>query len=193
LAAVFLSERLLRRQMTGIAVSVCGIVLITGAGGKASGAAVLGDLLIAASTLCWAGYTLLGKRLAPTHTAATITTAGIGWGVAFLLPLAVVEAVVVSPPKLSLLGVAALAYLGIAASAATFLLWNYALSAVGASVAGAFLNLIPVFGVAFALLAGESVSLLQLGGGAAVGLGVWLAASAGGRSFAAGAEGRSVT
>jgi drug/metabolite transporter (DMT)-like permease len=193
LAAVFLSERLVRRQLTGIALSICGVVLITGAGGSASGAAVAGDLLIAASTLAWAGYTLLGKRLAPRHTASTIATAGIGWGVAFLLPLALLEAIVVSPPELSLFGVAALAYLGIAASAATFLLWNYALNAVGASVAGTFLNLIPVFGVAFALLAGESVSLLQLGGGAAVGFGVWLAASAGGRPFAAGSQGRSVT
>ena len=193
LAAVILGERLVRRQLIGITVSICGIVLITGAGGVATPAAVLGDLLIAASTLAWAGYTLLGKRLAPGHTAATIATAGIGWGVAFLLPLALVEAIVVSPPELSFLGVAALAYLGIAASAATFLLWNYALNAVGASVAGTFLNLIPLFGVAFALFAGESVSLLQLGGGAAVGFGVWLAVSAGGRSFAAGSQERSVT
>jgi drug/metabolite transporter (DMT)-like permease len=193
LAAVFLSERLVRRQLTGIALSICGVVLITGAGGNASGAAVLGDVLIAASTLAWAGYTLLGKRLVPTHTAATIATAGIGWGVAFLLPLALIEAIVVSPPELSLLGVAALAYLGIAASAATFLLWNYALNTVGASVAGAFLNLIPVFGVVFALLAGESVSLLQLGGAAAVGFGVWLAASARGQWFPAADPRRRVT
>jgi drug/metabolite transporter (DMT)-like permease len=193
LAAVFVGERLVRRQLIGITVSIFGIVLITGAGGKASGAALLGDLLIAASTLAWAGYTLLGKRLAPRHTATTIATAGIGWGVAFLLPLALVEAIVVSPPELSLLGVAALAYLGIAASAATFLLWNYALNTVGASVAGAFLNLIPVFGVVFALLAGESVSLLQLGGAAAVGFGVWLAASARGQWFPAADPRRRVT
>jgi drug/metabolite transporter (DMT)-like permease len=193
LAAVFLSERLVGSQLIGIALSICGVVLITGAGGKANGAAVLGDVLVAASTLAWAGYTLLGKRLAPRHTAATIATAGIGWGVAFLVPLALVEAIVVSPPELSLLGIVALAYLGIAASAATFLLWNYALNAVGASVAGTFLNLIPVFGVAFALLAGESVSLLQLGGGAAVGFGVWLAASAGGQWFPAAHPRRPVT
>jgi drug/metabolite transporter (DMT)-like permease len=193
LAAVFLGERLVRQQLIGITVSIWGIVLITGAGGVTTPAAVVGDVLIAASTLAWAGYTLLGKRLSPRHSAATIATAGIGWGVAFLLPLALVEAIVVSPPELSLLGVAVLAYLGIAASAATFLLWNYALNAVSASVAGTSLNLIPLFGLAFALLAGESVSLLQLGGGAAVGLGVWLAASAGGRAFPAGTEGRSVT
>jgi drug/metabolite transporter (DMT)-like permease len=188
LAALFLGERLVGRQLIGIGVSICGVVLITGAAGDVSSAAVLGDLLIAASTLAWAGYTLLGKRLAPRHTAATIATTGIGWGVAFLLPLALVEAILGSAPELSLLGAAALAYLGIAASAATFLLWNYALNAVGASVAGTFLNLIPVFGVAFALLAGESVSLIQFGGGAAVGFGIWLAASAGAGRLLRGAK-----
>jgi drug/metabolite transporter (DMT)-like permease len=177
LAATFLGERLLRRQLLGIAVSICGVALITGVGGETSRAAVVGDLLIAASTLAWAGYTLLGKGLAPRHNAGTIATAGISWGVVFLLPLAAVEAIVVSPPELSLLGLAALAYLGIAASAGTFLLWNYALDAVGASQAGTFLNLIPVFGLALALLAGESVSLVELGGGAVVGFGVWLAAA----------------
>jgi drug/metabolite transporter (DMT)-like permease len=193
LAALFLEERLVGRQLLGIGISICGVVLITGAAGDVSAAAVLGDVLIAVSTLAWAGYTLLGKRLAPRYTAATIATGGIGWGVAILLPVALVEAILVSPPELSLLGVAALAYLGIAASAATFVLWNYALNAVGASVAGTFLNLIPVFGVAFALLAGESLSLVQLGGGAAVGFGVWLAATASGRWFPAADPRRAVT
>ena len=176
-AAFFLGERLPRRRLIGIAVSIGGVTLITDAAGGAGSAALLGDVLIAASTLAWAGYTLLGKRLAPAYDAGTITTAAISWGVAFLLPLALVEALLVSAPELTYQGVAALAYLGVGASAATFLLWNYALGRVGASMAGAFLNLIPVFGVAFALLAGESASLIQLFGGAAVGFGVWLAAT----------------
>ena len=177
LAAIFLRERLAARKLTGIAVSIGGVVLITGVGDEMTAGTVVGDLFIVASTLSWAGYTLLGKRLTPSHSAGVITTASIGWGLVFLLPLAVVEAIVVSAPELSLVGVLALAYLGIGASGATFLLWNHALNAVGASVAGTFLNLIPVFGVAFALLAGESLSLAQVAGGAVVGLGVWLAAS----------------
>jgi drug/metabolite transporter (DMT)-like permease len=177
LAAVFLREQLGARQLTGIAVSIVGVVLITGLGAEAGAAAILGDLLILASTFSWAGYTLLTRRIAATYSAATITTAGIGWGLAFLLPLAVVEAVAVSPPELSPLGIGAVTYLGVAASAATFLLWNYALKSIAASVAGTFLNLIPAFGLVFALLAGESLSSIQLAGGAAVALGVWLGAS----------------
>ena len=177
LAAAVLRERLAGAQLAGIAVSILGVVLITGVAAESGAAAVLGDLLIAASTLSWAGYTLVGKRLAPRYGAAAITTGGIAWGVLFLVPLAVVEAFVVPPPDLSPPGIAALVYLGVAASAATFLLWNYALNAVGASVAGTFVNLIPVFGLAFALIAGESISALQLAGGAAVALGIWLAVS----------------
>lgn len=177
LAALFLNERLRRRQLLGIAVSMLGVVLITGVGGEVGVAAVVGDLLIVLSTLSWAGYTLLTKRLAERHSAGVVTIAGIGWGLAFLAPAAAVETLVASPPELSLLGFAALAYLGVAASGVTFLLWNYALKSVGASVAGTFLNLIPVFGLVFALLVGESISLVQLLGGAAVGVAVWLAAT----------------
>lgn len=176
LAAIFLGERLIRRQWLGIAASIGGVALITGASGAAGAAAVVGDLLIAASTLSWAAYTLIGKRLAPRHSTATITIAGITWGLVFLIPAAALETVVVAPPRLSLAGVAALAYLGIAASGITFLLWNYALNAIGASVAGSFLNLIPVFGLAFALSSGESISLLQVAGAAVVGAGIWLGA-----------------
>ena len=177
LAAMFLGERLGGRKLTGIAVSIGGVVLITGVGGEVSGAALLGDLLIVASTLTWAGYTLLGKRLAPSYSAGVVTTASIAWGLVLLLPPAVGEAIARPAPELSLLGVPTLVYLGLAPSGAPFLLWNYALNGIGASVAGAFLNLIPVFGVAFALVAGESLSLVQVAGGAAVGFGVWLAAS----------------
>ena len=177
LAGFFLREHLAARRLIGMAVSIAGVALITGLGAEAGAAAIVGDLLILASTFSWAGYTLLTKRIARRYSAAVITTAGISWGLVFLLPLAVVEAVVVSPPELSLLGVGALAYLGLAASGATFLLWNYSLKSIGASVAGTFLNLIPVFGLAFALLAGESLSLIQLAGGGAVAVGVWLVAS----------------
>jgi drug/metabolite transporter (DMT)-like permease len=176
LAAFFLDESLAARQLLGIAISIVGVVLISGVGGDTSAATIFGDLLIVGSTFSWAGYTLLGKRLAPTTSAGTITLVGIGWGLACLLPLAVVETIVVSPPHLSLLGLVALAYLGIAASGATFLLWNYALNTIGAVVAGASLNLIPLFGLAFALLAGESLTLTQLSGGIAVAIGVWVAA-----------------
>ena len=175
MAAAFLGERLVPRQWIGIALSIGGVALVTGVGIQASAAAVAGDLLVAASTLAWAGYTLLGRRLAPAYGAGAIATGAIGWGLVFLSAPALVEVVAVSPPGLSLAGIAGLAYLGVGASAATFVLWNSALAAVGAATAGTFLNLIPVFGLGFALLAEETVSGAQLGGAAAVVFGVWLA------------------
>jgi drug/metabolite transporter (DMT)-like permease len=176
LAAVFLDERLVPRKLIGIGVSIAGVIAITGIGGAATPAGMLGNFLVIGSTLSWAGYTILGKRLGTqSHGAGVITIATIGWGLVLLLPVAIVE-MIVSAPELSLRGVAALAYLGIGGSGVAFLLWNYALGAIGALVAGAFLNLIPVFGVALALVVGESLSLGQVAGAVAVGVGVWLAA-----------------
>lgn len=58
-----------------------------------------------------------------------------------------------------------MAYLGVAASALTMFLWNYALRHVPASAAALYVNLVPVVGLAFALLFGEPVGAAQLVGG----------------------------
>ena len=58
----------------------------------------------------------------------------------------------------------------------SYLLWNTALRAVPASRAGVFLNLITVFTVTISLAAGQSLSLIQLGGGILVFAGIALVA-----------------
>ena len=58
-------------------------------------------------------------------------------------------------------------FLGVVSSALPMFLWNYALDSVPASVASLYLNLIPVVGVALALLTGETINAGQLAGGAA--------------------------
>ncbi|MDQ0340470.1 drug/metabolite transporter (DMT)-like permease [Caldalkalibacillus uzonensis] len=69
-------------------------------------------------------------------------------------------------------------YLGLGATALTLFLWNYALRILDASVASLYTSLIPVFGLLFAVLLGESTSWIQLTGGflAIVGvcIGDWL-------------------
>jgi len=65
-------------------------------------------------------------------------------------------------------------YLGIAASALTMFLWNYALRSLSASVASTYLNLIPMIGVASAFLLGERPPWLQIVGGVIAVFGVWI-------------------
>jgi drug/metabolite transporter (DMT)-like permease len=108
------------------------------------------------------------------YPALVMTAASTGAGLLFLLPFAVWEAVSSGLPHFSTTGVIAILYLGLAASALTMYLWNYALHYLSASVASTYINLIPIIGVASAYLLGEKPPLLQLVGGALALLGVWI-------------------
>ncbi|HEY7874952.1 MAG TPA: DMT family transporter, partial [Actinomycetota bacterium] len=64
--------------------------------------------------------------------------------------------------------------LGVFAQAVAYGLWNLALEHVDASVAGPYVNLVPVVGVVLALAIGETLTALQIAGGVTVALGVWM-------------------
>jgi drug/metabolite transporter (DMT)-like permease len=102
------------------------------------------------------------------------TAASFAAGLLFLVPLMASEIWFTGSPGLSLKGWLVLIYLGVGASALTLFLWNYALRFVEASAAALYVNLIPVVGLGFALLIGESARTVQLAGGALAVLGVLL-------------------
>lgn len=174
-SVAFLGERLTKPRWIGIAASIVGVVLVTGGmeeGGYPLG--WLGNLLVFGGVLMWAVFTVQGKKVSlhlpplVTTTAATISAA------LFSLPLAGAEVAISGAPKLDVTSIAAIVYLGIFASAAAYGLWNHALRHVDASVAGPFINLVPVLGVAFALLLGETLTALQLFGGLIVAGGIYV-------------------
>ena len=174
-SVAFLGERLTKPRWIGIGASVVGVVLVTG-GMEESGYPLgwLGNLMVFGGVLMWAVFTVQGKKvslhLAPlvTTTAATISAA------LFALPLAGAEIALSGAPRFDVTSVAAIVYLGIFASAAAYGLWNHALRHVDASVAGPFINLVPVLGVGFALLLGETLTPVQLLGGLVVAGGIYV-------------------
>lgn len=175
LAAAFLGERPSRARWTGIGLSTLGVALVIGSGLELGDwRAVGGNLLVLASTVAWAAYTIQGRRLGATHAPIVSTTAGFVTGALLLVPLTAVEVAVTGPPAPSGQVLAAVAYLGLFASGVAILLWNAGVARTEASAAGAFTNVVPVVGLAFAVLLGEPVTTLQLGGGALALLGVGL-------------------
>lgn len=175
LSIVLLKEKVTARRAAGIALSLAGVALVAGApvtGGHDFRWA--GDLLMVGAALAWGIFTIQGKRLGGSHDALASTTAAIGSSLFFLVPLALGEMVVSGAPTVSPSSLGAVAYLGLGASAAAFVLWNFALRHVDASAAAPFVNLVPVFGVSFAALAGEAITAQQLLGGLVVGAGVIL-------------------
>jgi drug/metabolite transporter (DMT)-like permease len=183
LAFWWLREWLTLRQVAGIVLAIIGAGLVawTTQGGRDAPQPLLGNLMIAGSALAWAIYTVQGKRLSRDYPALVSTTASIGAGLLLLLPLGAIEVGYQGWPQLSHRGVLALLYLGVVASALPMFLWNYALSTVKAGQAASFVNLVPVVGVAIALIAGESIHIGQMIGGGLALLGVWLSERAGPR------------
>ena len=70
--------------------------------------------------------------------------------------------------------IAGILFLGAGANAAAFALWNVSLKHVDASVAGSYINLVPVIGVVLAVILGETMTVTQWIGGGIVMAGVWL-------------------
>ena len=173
-SVAFLAERLTPARWFGIAASVVGVVLVTG--GMEEGGfplAWLGNLLVFGGVLMWAVFTVQGKKVA-VHLPPIVTTTSATISAAFIaIPLAGGEVLLSGPPDLDGAGLAAIAYLGIFASAAAYGLWNHALRHVDASVAGPFINLVPVLGVGFALVFGETLTLVQVAGGVVVAGGIY--------------------
>ncbi|MDQ3986290.1 MAG: EamA family transporter [Actinomycetota bacterium] len=174
LSILMLGERLTLLRLLGIGLSIAGVVLISFGDSGAGDGAWLGNLLVFGGVVAWGLYTVQGKRLSVGHSGLVSTTAGAGAAVLFLVPLAAAEIALGDVPHFTAGSIAAVAYLGLLASAAAFALWNTALSYVEASVAGPFINLVPVIGLALAVAVGEPAGIAQLIGGGIVGLGVWL-------------------
>lgn len=177
LSRVFLQESLPRARSLGVALSVAGVALVTGAPSGEGAAELLGNLLVLGGVVAWSVYTIQGKRMSVRVPAIVGTTAGTGAALLFLLPAAVVESWGEGLPPMGPADVTGLLYLGLGASAAAYALWNFALEHVDASVAAPYVNLVPIIGLALAVVLGESLTAMDFAGGATVAAGVWLSTS----------------
>lgn len=168
---IWLKQPLGLKRSAGIVLSFAGVFVLIGRARAAGGSnRVLGDLLVIAAAFLWAAYSLHGRTINHVPKLAVVTYEAI-YGTLLLAPFALLESPHWRP--LSPASVLAVAYLGVMCSAATYLLYNYALKALAASQVTAFLNLVPVTGAGAAvLLLGERLQLVQLLGGGVVLAGV---------------------
>ena len=177
LSRLFLQESLPRARALGVALSVAGVVLVTRPPAGSGALELAGNLLVFGGAVAWAVYTIQGKKMSVRVPAIVGTTAGTGAALLFLMPAAVVESWGRGVPAIGMADVTGLLYLGLGASAAAYALWNFALEHVDASVAAPYVNLVPIIGLALAIMLGESLTPLDAAAGATVAAGVWLSTS----------------
>ncbi|HEU4680189.1 MAG TPA: DMT family transporter [Gemmatimonadales bacterium] len=177
LAAMFLGESFGPRKVFGLFLGTVGAVLVITRGELSSRVLALpatrGDLLILASTVNWAIYTILGretlKRLGSSR--ATAAAMFVGW--AMLIPFFVNTAGWQEYRYLSSTSVIAIVFLGVGCSGLGYLFWYAALERIEASQVAAFLYLEPLVTLMAAVaLLGESVAVSTILGGVLVLAGV---------------------
>ncbi|HEV8176615.1 MAG TPA: DMT family transporter [Gemmatimonadales bacterium] len=177
LAAIFLGEGFGRRKVLGLALGTVGTLVLITRGDLSFGVLALpatkGDLLILASTVNWAIYTILGRDTLKRLGSARATAGAMFFGWAMLIPFFLRSAGWHEFRGLSSSSVIAILFLGIGCSGLGYLLWYAALERIEASQVAAFLYLEPLVTlVAAVALLGESVAVSTILGGVLVLVGV---------------------
>ncbi len=163
LAPVVLAEHLSRRTLAGLVIAMVGVVLVLGVDPRDLAhldlGQVAGDLLVLASSACFAVFAVLGKR-ATKNLASPLLVSGVSTvGGAVVLALPAWWETGGQPPHPGLLGWAMVGYLGIIVTGVGMLGWFWALRLVPASRAAAFLFVQPLSGIALAaVLLGDRLS-----------------------------------
>jgi drug/metabolite transporter (DMT)-like permease len=178
LGALFFGVRTTRLQLTGVGISLAGVLAILTQGHLETLAGLRfnkGDLIVFGSMVLWALYTLSLKwRPAKIPPLAFLCTCGaigvIAMTPAYAWEIASGKSIVWSWPVAG-----AFLYVGIFPSVVGYILWNRGVAEVGPSIAGLFFHLMPVFGALLSwMFLGERLQWFHFAGVALIFAGIWL-------------------
>ncbi|MET7570695.1 DMT family transporter [Streptomyces sp. NPDC005492] len=178
IAGVCYGERISRGHKIGTMVSFAGVaVLILSGSVQRLEPPNIGDLLCLGATTCLALYSILSgryiKNSSPVVTTGLTTIMGCAglWVAALLVSPRPTPHVLAHLPA----GVyAALTFVGLLATVLAYVFWNYGVSHIGVADTAVFFHLVPVFTVLASFALGQPVTLLQIGAGIVVTLGVFV-------------------
>lgn len=168
---LFYHEKTSKRMLAGIAVSVLGVVLLTGFSTKESN--MTGNIILLLDGFLWGFYNYLVQQIPERYDSLTITYYQMIFGTVGFVPLLFLEETVCVEVTAKV--ILAVIYLSLGSSIAALLLYNYGLQGIPATHASALMNVMPLFGVILsAVLLGESVTVNQILGGIIIILGVFI-------------------
>lgn len=143
-----LGERLSAAMLAGVAVALSGAVWIVTRGEPGSlvhWALEAGDLWILLGTLSWAAYTVMLRWRPPGLPALPFLCAIAVLGALVSLPVAAIEYAAGAVFIWSWPVAACLLYIGVGATVVAYICWNRGVEVLGASRAGPFMYLMPVY------------------------------------------------
>jgi drug/metabolite transporter (DMT)-like permease len=178
LSAAFLKENFSFKKSLGIALSFFGVLVVifaqmTNESIVFSNVFLIGCIFMVLSALCWAIYSIVGKKLLDKHDPFTVTTYAFILGTIFFLPVVLPDITDVVQ-NISFNGWISILYLALVCSVFGYVAWYYALSKIEAGRAVIFLNLIPLFTIVISFFTGEIPTFLFLIGASLIIYGVYL-------------------
>jgi drug/metabolite transporter (DMT)-like permease len=166
------------RLLFAVALSLAGVLVILSQGDLGTLRSLRvnsGDAWVLAAVLSWSLYTVFLDRRPPGVPPMVLLTAFVLVGTAWIAPFYVAEIASGRRVLLDAPTVASVLYVGVFASLVAYAAWNAGVLQAGAARAGVFLNLMPAFGTALAVLwLGEPFRLFQAAGIALIVAGVTL-------------------
>lgn len=175
--ALFLHEPLTLRRVAGVVIALLGVAIELGHGNPLvlfDGHAGVGEAALFGGVLSWATYTLIGKRLLTDLSPLAATTYAALTGSAMLAALCAVSGDL-ALPQATIKGWLALAYMGVFGTAIAFIWFYDGVRTIGPARSMVFVNLVPIFAIAFAmLLLGERLEMSMVAGAVLVITGVFI-------------------
>ncbi len=172
-SVLLLREKLSIIQVIGLFISLIGALVILTQGNISDLFHTdynRGDVLMIGAVIVWTFYSIIGKKISvPPITATAVSSL---FAMIILAPFALMEGIQLS--NISAMSIYGILYMVIFPSVFSFVFWNISVRSIGASQAGIFLNLIPVFTAVISLLLGELMRVEQIFGGLLVFVGVYL-------------------
>jgi len=166
-------EQITARQKWALGIATLGVLLVVASRGVALDGDLLGDILMLAAVVCWAGYTLGLRTLTGRMSTLALTTWTLITGTPGLVLAGVPAVRRMDWRAVSANGWGGLAYATLLSLVVAYLLWNRGVKQIGPSRAAIFTTLTPLVATLTAIaVLGERPGLLHLAGGALIIAGV---------------------
>lgn len=179
LSVAMIGEKLTRSKMIGAALAFIGLAMIVTNGKFRIAPHIEGDGMVLAGTVCWALYTVLGKKMNEKYSALTVLNYVFLFASLEFLPFYMLSPHT-SPLEFTGLTWASVGFLTICCSLLAFLVYNYGLEKLPASTVAVFIYAQMLFGVLLAaVVLGEPLTVFTLAGAALIIYGIYKAENSG--------------
>jgi drug/metabolite transporter (DMT)-like permease len=177
LSTIFLQEQMNAVQWIGIIISFFGVLFLVAHGSIRvimSLSFNYGDIMFFGSQVCWAIYSILGRKVM-VEISPVATTAWAGLAGAIMTGILALWDGSDMTTNITSIGILSMSYIVIGGGVLAMTWWNNGVKEVGPSQASIFINIMPLVGMIFAVIfLGEHLGWREIIGGMWIILGVYL-------------------